>query len=279
MAAFRQHLLFSSTLGTGYALAASRAGFGWTPALLSGALCSVAGMLPDLDSDSGRPARELFGVLAAVLPLLLLHRLQDAGLTPEGVVLAAVVLYLTVRFGVAWLFRRLTVHRGMFHSLPAALIAAEVTFLAHNNLEGGGRLILAGAVFLGFLSHLVLDAGYDLRLLGHRRSLHGAAGGPLKLFSGSVPATLFTWSTLALLTYLIGVEAGQFPAVPLQAGTSLGTLSEPRPLGSGQLPLRSLTVAAQPRRSPRRSPWPVGRPRASPRSAPPRAWRFPTPAS
>ncbi len=221
MAAFRQHILFSSTLGAGYALAAGRLGVEWTPAMLSGALCGVAGMLPDLDSDSGRPARELFGVLAAVSPLLLLHRLEDAGLSPEGVILAAVVLYLAMRFGIAWIFHRLTVHRGMFHSLPAALIAAETTFLAHNSLERDGRLVLAGAVFVGFLSHLVLDACYDLRLPGRRYNPRSAAGSPLKLFSGSIPATLFTWSALALFTYLIGREVGYFPPLQLEASPSL----------------------------------------------------------
>ena len=31
--------------------------------------------------------------------------------------------YLLVRFGVSELFKRITVHRGMYHSIPAMLIA------------------------------------------------------------------------------------------------------------------------------------------------------------
>jgi hypothetical protein len=109
----------------------------------------------------------------------------------------------------------------MFHSVPAALIAAEATFLAHDGPEGGGRLILAGAVFVGFLSHLVLDAWYGVRLVGRRQSPRSAAGGPLKWFSGSMPATLLTWFTLVLLTYLIGVEEGYLPSVEFPSGPSL----------------------------------------------------------
>src|SRR5437660_12724818 len=98
MAAFKQHVAFSCTLGAGYAIVLRYAGFEPTHAALAGALCGASGMLPDLDSASGRPVRELFGLTAAVVPLLLLHRLHRAGLTPEGMILFMASLYLTIRF-------------------------------------------------------------------------------------------------------------------------------------------------------------------------------------
>ena len=60
MAAFKQHIEFSSFLGIGYAATLSSMGMGWTHSVLAGGLCGLAGMLPDLDSDSGRPVREIF---------------------------------------------------------------------------------------------------------------------------------------------------------------------------------------------------------------------------
>src|SRR6267142_812436 len=164
MAAFRQHVLFSSVLGLGYTATLKSCGLGGTHALLAGGLCGVAGMLPDLDSDSGKPVRELFGLTAAIVPLLVFERLLRSGFTPEGTILLTAVLYLAIRFGLAWFFKHLTVHRGMFHSLPAAVIVAEITVLAHDCAEPHGGLILAGGTFLGFLSHLVLDAVYGLRV-------------------------------------------------------------------------------------------------------------------
>ena len=44
-------------------------------------------------------------------------------------VLAAVSLYLFVRFGITNMIRKYTVHRGMFHSIPAGLIFAGLAFL------------------------------------------------------------------------------------------------------------------------------------------------------
>src|SRR5271156_2402297 len=112
MAAFREHITVSSALGVGYGLLLSRTGADWVHCALAGALCGVSGMLPDLDSASGRPVRELFGVFAVVAALLLFRRMQDAGATPEGTILAAGIVYMIVRYGVSWLFKHLTVHRG-----------------------------------------------------------------------------------------------------------------------------------------------------------------------
>jgi membrane-bound metal-dependent hydrolase YbcI (DUF457 family) len=208
MAAFRQHVTVSSGLGLGYAAFLWGLGTQWAHGALAGLLCGVAGMLPDLDSDSGRPVKELFGVTAVAVPLLLVRRWQAAGVSPEGTVLLGAGLYLAIRFGVAWLFRRLTVHRGMFHSLPAAVIAAELVFLADNSPDAPGRFTLAVGVFLGFVSHLVLDELYSVDARGLRVRLNKAAGSALKLASRSASATVLTWSLLAALTYLVGVERG-----------------------------------------------------------------------
>jgi membrane-bound metal-dependent hydrolase YbcI (DUF457 family) len=208
MAAFREHITVSSALGVGYGFFLSRLGVGWVHCSLAAALCGIAGMLPDLDSDSGRPVRELFGVFAVVAALLLFRRMQDTGATPDGTILAAGAVYMLVRYGVAWLFKHVTVHRGMFHSLPAALIAAEIVFLAHTSPEPLGRLLLAGGVFVGFVSHLVLDEIYSVDMRGLRLRLKDSAGSALKLASPNWPSTAFTWLILAGLTYVIGVEQG-----------------------------------------------------------------------
>jgi hypothetical protein len=208
MAAFRQHVAFSTALGFGYSAALK--GFGWDagPSLLAGGLCGLAGMLPDLDSDSGKPIKELFGLLATVTSLLVFHRLRSEP-DPADRLLIAGLCYLLVRFGVSWLFARMTVHRGMWHSLPAACIAAEVTFLLCDGVMGElGSLVLAGGVLLGFLSHLVLDEIYSVRFNGLLPRLKHSSGTALKLFSDSNLATLGTWLLLAVFSYQSAVRLG-----------------------------------------------------------------------
>jgi hypothetical protein len=206
MAAFKQHILFSSALGAGYAVALSKYGVRWPHAALAGVLCGVSGMLPDLDSASGKPVHEIFGVTAAVIPLLLLQRLEYAGLSTEGIILWIAALYFGIRFVASWVFKHLTVHRGMFHSLPAVFIAGETVLLLHLAPDPRSSWILAGGVALGFLSHLILDEVYSVDASGMAIRVKGSAGSALKLFSPSVVGTLTAWCIFIGLTYAVAVQ-------------------------------------------------------------------------
>src|SRR5262245_36290873 len=72
MASYKGHLVFASVLGAGYGAAAAEYWKpDWGPVALGAGLTAVGGLLPDLDSDSGVPVRELFSLAAAGAPLLL----------------------------------------------------------------------------------------------------------------------------------------------------------------------------------------------------------------
>ena len=74
---------YSGGVLTGYAY-----GVPWPTCAVAGMACSVSGMLPDLDSASGKPAREILCLLAAVVPALMIPRFQQLGLQHEHLVLA-----------------------------------------------------------------------------------------------------------------------------------------------------------------------------------------------
>src|SRR4051812_12245873 len=71
MASYRGHLTFSTGLGIAYA-GASWWGLQVDPALagVAGVLTALGGLLPDLDSDSGVPVREMFNLAATLIPLI-----------------------------------------------------------------------------------------------------------------------------------------------------------------------------------------------------------------
>jgi hypothetical protein len=212
MAGFRQHIAFSTALGFGYSLALKGWGRDAGEALLAGGLCGLAGMLPDLDSDSGRPIKELFGLMAAVASVLVFHRFRDSELAPADRMLAAGLCYLFVRFGVSWLFARMTVHRGMWHSLPAAFLVAELTFLASTDvMADSGSVVLGAGVFLGFVSHLVLDEIWSFHFKGVVPRLKRSSGSALKLASDNKMAMMGTWLLLALVTYQCAIRVGIAP--------------------------------------------------------------------
>ena len=204
MAGFKTHITTSSLLGIAYGGAAY-----WqydvplAACVLAGGLCSVSGMLPDLDSDSSVPLRESVAFAAAVVPMLMIDRFQQLGWPNESIVLAGGLIYLVVRFGIAGIFKRYTVHRGMWHSLPAAMIAGLLTFLIICDAQLELRLYKSGAVVLGFLSHLVLDEMYSLQWQGGRWRLKRSFGTALKLWSRrSLWANISTYGKLILLVAL-----------------------------------------------------------------------------
>ena len=129
MANFKTHITFSTLMGAGYGGVAY--GLFDVPlgtSLLAGGMCGVSGMLPDVDSDAGVPLRESMAFAAAVVPMMMIDRYQQFGLSCEWMVLAGAATYLFIRFVVARFLRRYTVHRGMFHSLPAAVVFGELAF-------------------------------------------------------------------------------------------------------------------------------------------------------
>ena len=130
--------------------------------------------MTNVDSDTGVPLRETMAFSAAIVPMMLVGRLQTIcaahGLGHDSIVLAAVAIYLFVRFGVTNIIRKCTVHRGMFHSIPAMFIFVGIAFLLCGGSPFDVRCYKAGGVMGGFMSHLILDEIYamlrgDLRML------------------------------------------------------------------------------------------------------------------
>ncbi len=161
---FRAHIIGSSIVAAGYGAAGWYLG-GMPPATaaLGAGLCAASGMLPDLDGGDEVPLRETVGFAAALVPMLMIQRFQQWGLPIEGMILAAAAIYAAVRYGLSWLLENYSKHRGMLHSVPAAAIAGQFTFLAFVSSEPLHRYFIAGAVVLGFLSHLVLDEIWAVR--------------------------------------------------------------------------------------------------------------------
>ncbi|MGL4421443.1 MAG: metal-dependent hydrolase [Gemmataceae bacterium] len=204
MAGFRTHLSFAAGCGFVYGgFAVNPLGFEPEDGVLAAAIATVGGMLPDLDSDSGRPIRELFGLAGAVVPLLLMPRLQNLGLTHEGLLLFLIGAYITIRYGFAAIVNRLSVHRGMFHSIPAMFIAGLFLYLEYGSSDRNVRLLLAVAVMVGFLSHLILDEIYSVDFNGIRIKLKSSAGSALKFFSPSFYGTMMCYTILGLLLFAV----------------------------------------------------------------------------
>ena len=164
-------------------------------------------MLPDLDSDSGRPLREIIPLLAAIGGIVTFHRLGTD--SPDMRLLLAAGTYFLIRYGVAFFIKRWSEHRGMFHSLPAMLIPALLVYLTWTKRTNSEGLIVAGGVALGYFSHLLLDEIYAVDFHGVIIKPNQFSGTAIKLFHPkSWGSNIFCWSICLFLVSRVAVEEG-----------------------------------------------------------------------
>lgn len=207
MASFRGHLTFAGALGFVYGgLGANQLGFEPSTAVLGAGVTTVGGLLPDLDSDSGVPIREMFGLAGAMVPLLMMPRLMQSSLNPDQILAVLGCVYAFIRYGLSRVFKYFTVHRGMFHSIPAMLIAGMMFFICFHSESLRTKLFLSAGVMIGFLSHLVLDELYSVNFEGATIKLKSSAGTALKFWSKNFFASAFCYVLLGAMCYFTVIE-------------------------------------------------------------------------
>ncbi len=202
MPGFKIHITGSTILGVGYGVGAVALYDVPLPtAALATTLCSVSGMLPDLDSGPGKPLHESVSFAAAAIPMMMADRFKHLGWTHESMILAGALVYLSIRFILYPLLKTWTVHRGIFHSFPVALIFAEIGFLVCTSGDLNMRYYKAGAIVVGFMSHLILDEIWSIDFL-HLR-LKSSFGTALKFWSDCHWATALAYLIMFATTLMV----------------------------------------------------------------------------
>lgn len=146
---------------------------------LAGALGSV---LPDIDLKDSRPSRAMFAGLAIFASFAVLFNAATEFSIAELWLLWLGTLVL-VRYGLHSVFHRLSVHRGIWHSILAAVFSAVTTAIVFRYLLGkpeGVSWLAAAFMFVGYITHLVLDEVYSVDVMDTR--LKSSFGTALKLF-------------------------------------------------------------------------------------------------
>ena len=209
MAAFRAHL--SAGLVVGYLAGVASVIIQWATApftalLVFFATC-VGSLLPDLDSDHSTPFSITFGMLSVLAGSFAFAYCMQQPHSETWILWFGIppVVALLVRYGVGLIFQTFTVHRGIFHSLPMAIIVTGGTAVALKpfNLPLTDLLAISLGVGMGFLAHLVLDevcaaVNFD----GLRIETKKSFGTALTLTSPSLVATVSAYLVLGTLVVL-----------------------------------------------------------------------------
>ncbi|MCI0479916.1 metal-dependent hydrolase [Candidatus Uhrbacteria bacterium] len=206
MASFSTHLSFGIAFGALAVVAVFALSLvppSWTFPILIFLSAVVAAILPDLDSDTGVPFHLTFGSLAlaaaGVVFWAVIRASSDAYAT--ATLAAAGALFLVwVVFGAV--FKKLTKHRGMAHSVPAAALGALVLFsvAVRAGLEPWPSFLLGVAFLGGYLLHLVLDEAVSaVNFPGKPFVPNAALGSALKFRSGRGAVDAAVYAAIAFL--------------------------------------------------------------------------------
>tara|TARA_Y100000588_G_C13938982_1_gene789183 strand:+ start:130 stop:792 length:663 start_codon:yes stop_codon:yes gene_type:complete len=164
----------------------------------------IGGFLPDIDSDHSTSARYVFNLLTIALIVLTIIELFEV-LSIVQVVFVSFLIGIFVRIIFFWIFKRLTVHRGIIHSVPCGILFSLITiyFLQMAPFISDKFAISAGIIlFIGYITHLVLDELYAVNLAG--LELKASFGTALKFIKiGPILPSLIVYSCIVLLWTVI----------------------------------------------------------------------------
>ncbi len=208
MAGFKTHVTVGTFTGFFLAIVSYIAewvtSFGLVSAIF---FATMAGsFLPDLDSDTGLPYQIIFGLYAlliAGLTFYLFYNISNGNVILSFI--SPVLAFVIIRYVLGPLFKRYTKHRGIFHSIPAALISFFATLLIVSlvNMPVVNKFLIALAVGIGYLSHLVLDEIFSTNILiGKIKKPKKSLGTALKFGAKSRTATLIAYILLFVLIFL-----------------------------------------------------------------------------
>ena len=176
------------------------------------AVGTMGGLLPDIDLDHSSPTKLMFTALAIVFAFLVAFN-RAAHYSIVELWLVWGLSYAAVRY-LAWrMFSELTIHRGIFHSLVAALffwfLATSLSYYLFD-LSALFAWSVGFFIFFGYMLHLLLDELFSVDLLNSR--LKSSFGTALKVADFNNARTSLMMTTAALLTFFATPSAQQFTA-------------------------------------------------------------------
>jgi hypothetical protein len=139
-------------------------------AVIAFGLGTLGGLLPDVDSAHSTSIKVGFNVLSLLMTIMLIF-VKSSSYSLIEMAIVASLLFVGIRYAFLEFFRKISKHRGMFHSVPVALIWGIVVASMSQWFFGLNSLVSWVYGFMitwGYLVHLILDETYSVDL-GNRR--------------------------------------------------------------------------------------------------------------
>jgi LexA-binding, inner membrane-associated putative hydrolase len=220
MAQPQSHISFSVVVSLAYSfIGAAVLGYPSEQIVLASVIIVVAGMLPNIDQGEGSAAKEFGTIVSVALPLAALQlvpAIRQGGIV--NVVLLVIFCYMFARLVVVKAIKKYATHRGILHSIPAAIITSEVAYLFFRDLPIRNKIFLSAAAFVGYLSHLLLDAYTNIDIVGRATGKAEEKPSVLKFWGASWGSTFVAYGCMLFLGWFIAQDF--YPKLGFYAGVT-----------------------------------------------------------
>ncbi len=202
MANFTTHIAVGTVVSGALATLTLAADVVGPESLIAVTLAGVVGsVLPDIDLKDSRPSRALFAGLGIFFSFAVLFTCAGKYSIAELWILWLGTL-VGIRYGLHAIFHRISVHRGIWHSLLATVFVSVLTAVMFKYVLGrpdGVAWLGAGFMAIGYLTHLTLDEIYSVDVLDtHIKKSFGTALKPVDTKHWVHTATMAV-ATIALI--------------------------------------------------------------------------------
>ena len=161
----------------------------------------IGGILPDIDHDKSTPLKILHFIFANLISFAIIYKFIDSLKILEILLLwIGINIIIGIMF---YFFKKITKHRGIIHSIPAAFLFWFLSSFILYKIFGfdiSKAYLIGMSLFLGYLIHLILDEFYSVDLTG--RKIKKSFGSALKICSNNKKVNIFIYSLL-LLSFLL----------------------------------------------------------------------------
>ena len=174
---------------------------------LAGVLGSV---LPDIDLKESKPARAMFSGLAVFFAFVALFTTAGHYSIAEMLILYVGTL-IAVQYGAKAIFFKFSYHRGIWHSILAALFVSFLTAAVYFYLlkrPDAVCWLAAAFMFIGYMTHLTLDEIYSVDVMDTR--IKKSFGTAIKLVDRNHWGHTGAMAAVTVLAFLATPPAGLF---------------------------------------------------------------------
>ncbi len=167
---------------------------------------TLGGLLPDVDSSHSTSIKVGFNVLSLLMTIMLIF-VKSSTYSLIEMAIVSTLLFVGIRYAFLEFFRKISKHRGMFHSIPVGIIWGIVVSILSQwffDLNSLVSWVYGFMITWGYFVHLILDETYSVDL-GNRRMKKSAGTafklGMFKKRSQKIQ-TFFVYASIPLLLLL-----------------------------------------------------------------------------